>query len=75
MASIRNFLRPGRETLLVHIPKSRIMVGVEPVIINVYGFKLIVTLSSNFMTTFFIQPMARFNTKAGKKEFLKILTN
>ena len=45
MASIRNFKQPGRETLLVHLPKYCIMMGVEPVIINVYGLKPMATQS------------------------------
>ena len=43
--------------------------AVAPAIDNVFGFELLVTQSSNFTMTFFIQPI---QTKAGKKEFLKI---
>ena len=42
MASIRNFFKPGRETLLEH-PR-------EYIIFVRCGFKLIVTLISNLMT-------------------------
>ena len=66
MASIRNFFKPGRDTLLEH-PR-------EYIIFVRCGFKLIVTLISNFMTkrrTFSIQPMPP-KAAAGKNECLKI---
>ena len=43
--------------------------AVAPGIINLFGFKLIVTLSSNFTPLFSsIQPMTPFMNKAGKLE-------
>ena len=54
-----------------------ILVALALGFINLCGFELLVTLILNSIMTFFIHTMAlaRFNTKAGKKEFLKILTN
>ena len=79
MASIRNFPRPGRETLLAHPRESRIFVGAALGIDNLCGFALIVTLILNSMITFFTQPMPPkalcSRPSTGKNEYLTILGN
>ena len=63
------------QTLLALLRESRIFAAVGLAIDNLCGFKLIVTLISNFITTFSIQPMPpKGEVVAGKNEFLKIFT-
>lgn len=58
------------KTLLARL-REFILVARAPGFINLFSFERIVTQSSNFMITFFIQPPKA----AGKNEFLKIFTN